>query len=269
MACLVVLTSASGCVVKEHCFDNAHCPGNQRCDMATGTCHPECVEDSDCGGSGFTCEEDVCEFTGGTEPLTCPAEMVSIADAFCMDRWEASRADATVDSPGTEGRATSRPGVIPWYDADAQVGMNQAIASAACAAAHKRLCTAQEWRVVCRGPDDLDYCYGDAFDPVACNSIDAYCTCEDEEPFAHCYLECGADFHVMPTGSFSSCTNAYGIWDINGNVWEIVAYDDGLDHYRGGAYNCRDSEQLHHCDYEATWDPSAKGFRCCADGTTR
>jgi formylglycine-generating enzyme required for sulfatase activity len=146
--------------------------------------------------------------------------------------------------------------------------MNQAIASAACAAADKRLCTMQEWRVVCRGPDDLDYCYGNDFDPLTCNGIDTYCTCEEEDPYPHCYLECGADFHVMPTGSFPDCTNSYGVWDINGNVWEIVASDDGLDHYRGGAYNCRDSEQLHHCDYDATWDPSAKGFRCCADGTT-
>ncbi|MBW1879623.1 MAG: SUMF1/EgtB/PvdO family nonheme iron enzyme [Deltaproteobacteria bacterium] len=264
---VVALPRMTGCLVKEYCFDNQDCPGNELCDPATGTCHLECVSDDECGGIGFTCEENVCEFTGGEGELTCPDGMVPILAVFCIDVWEASRPDATLDSAGTNGAwATSRRGVIPWYDRDPEVGMNQAIASAACEAANKRLCSAQEWRAVCRGSDDLDYCYGDDYDALACNGIDTYCTCDGEDPYPHCYLECGADFHVMPTGSFPRCTNGFGVWDINGNVWEIVAADDGFDHYRGGAYNCTDSEQLHHCDYDATWNPSAKGFRCCADG---
>jgi formylglycine-generating enzyme required for sulfatase activity len=92
-------------------------------------------------------------------------------------------------------------------------------------------------------------------------------------PYPHCYNQvsnegggpCGAAFRVMPTGSFPDCVNAYGVYDINGNVWEIVDTDDGLEHFRGGAYNCGDSEMLHKCDYDATWGPSAKGFRCCKD----
>jgi hypothetical protein len=51
---------------------------------------------------------------------------------------------------------------------------------------------------------------------------------------------------------------------MNGNVWEVVHSTDGQDHFRGGAYNCLDSEALHRCDYDATWGPSARGFRCCA-----
>ena len=35
---------------------------------------------------------------------------------------------------------------------------------------------------------------------------------------------------------------------------------------RGGAYNCRDSGQLHQCGYVADWGPLAIGFRCCSDG---
>ena len=53
----------------------------------------------------------------------------------------------------------------------------------------------------------------------------------------------------------------------NGNVWELV--DDGTanGHFRGGAYNCIDSELLHRCDFDITSGVSAKGFRCCADPT--
>jgi hypothetical protein len=45
-------------------------------------------------------------------------------------------------------------------------------------------------------------------------------------------------------------------------VWELV--DDGTPqgHFRGGAYNCIDSETLHRCDYVGT-NILAKGFRCC------
>jgi formylglycine-generating enzyme required for sulfatase activity len=69
----------------------------------------------------------------------------------------------------------------------------------------------------------------------------------------------------MPTASFPGCVDAYGALDVNGNVWELVDTTDGLAHYRGGAYNCSDSEALHRCDHDGTWNPSARGFRCCQD----
>jgi len=72
--------------------------------------------------------------------------------------------------------------------------------------------------------------------------------------------ECGAAFKVQPTGSFPDCTNEYGVYDINGNVWELDSSSDG--HYRGGAYNCSDSEYLHRCTFFSK-NISAKGFRCC------
>jgi formylglycine-generating enzyme required for sulfatase activity len=55
------------------------------------------------------------------------------------------------------------------------------------------------------------------------------------------------------------------VYDINGNVWELADTNDGLEHFRGGAYNCSDSEALHRCDHDGTWGPSARGFRCCKD----
>ena len=114
-----------------------------------------------------------------------------------------------------------------------------------CTAAGKRLCNAAEWVGACRGPDDTEYCYGDTYEATTCNGIDAFGP---------------GGFHYMPTASFPECVNDYGVFDINGNVWELG--DDGL--VRGGAYNCIDSVSLHRCSFSI--DPTrvvAIGFRCC------
>ena len=145
----------------------------------------------------------------------------------------------------------------------------------------KRLCRADEWRVACQGPTVSVYAYGSTYDPITCNGIDTYCHCSAPAcsaltscPYPHCYNQasaaeiggpCGAGFRVMPTGSFPACVNSAGVMDLNGNVWEIVDSQDGLEHFRGGAFNCGDSELLHRCDYDAIWNPSARGFRCCKD----
>lgn len=133
-------------------------------------------------------------------------------------------------------------GVIPW-----QVDSN-ATARAACAAAGKRLCKPEEWRLACKGPDGHVYAYGDTYEAKTCNGIDAF----------------GRDaFHLAATGSFPRCTNAWAIFDLNGNLWEHVAGGSDTT-VRGGAYNCSDSAALHQCDYvPGSWIPSARGFRCC------
>ncbi len=223
-------------------------------------CEYECVpsgkeicndRDDDC--NGLVDEGLVCR---------CPEGMVNILEQFCIDRYEASRPDATATSYGSdESRATSRPGVLPWYPVDLPT------AQAACQAAGKRLCTPSEWELACRGPDDTTYSYGDTYDPTTCNGIDAFCNCgqgsacEDRDPcpFPHCFHECGASFHLVPTGSFPNCTNEFGVYDMNGNVWELGS--DGMP--RGGAFNCGDSETYHQCGFVATWNPPARGFRCC------
>lgn len=171
--------------------------------------------------------------------------MVAIANAFCIDRYEASRSDATRTSAGTdESSAVSAPGVLPWQVA------NNAAAESACVASQKRLCSPAEWQRACAGPDRTLYAYGQSYDPTVCNGIDTH---ERDS------------FHLMPTGSLPDCKNAWGAFDLNGNLWEHVA--GGSDRtVRGGAYNCSDSATLHRCDYvPGSWAPSARGFRCCRD----
>ena len=201
----------------------------------------------------------------------CPSNMVSIGDAFCIDRYEASRPDASGSSTGSDDSyATSQAGVMPWKVSE------QSEARTACEAAGKRLCTADEWYTTCIGPGETAYAYGNSYEATTCNGIDASCDCHgstsescacDEQggPYAGCYYDCGGSYGMEATGSRSGCTNAFGVWDLNGNLWEYV--DSSAEYpVRGGAYNCGDSAAYHRCDYEPGWNPSARGFRCCHDG---
>jgi formylglycine-generating enzyme required for sulfatase activity len=203
--------------------------------------------------------------------LACPSDMVLISD-FCMDIYEASHADATAITQGSSAVAASQPGVMPWYSLSATPAEALATARSACAEAGKRLCTLDEWIESCAGPEGRVYGYGDEYLVEICNGIDTFCLCDSELcssadpcPYPHCWGECGATFHAVPTGSFTDCQNAFSVLDINGNVWELTDTTDGLAHYRGGAYNCSDSEALHRCDHDGSWNPSARGFRCCRD----
>lgn len=269
---LMVSIYAAGCI-EARCIDDDDCPGDEVC--RDGECVPECIDDEDCA-TGFTCEDNVCVPPDGPQ-IECPEDMVPVANAFCVDRHQASRPDATETEEGSDDSyAVSVEGVIPW-----EVGESNEIAEAACEAAGKRLCTPQEWRIACRGPDDTGYSYGDEYDPTACNGIDTFCNCDDPAcadlevcPYPHCFSQpsptedggpCGAAFRVVPTGSLPNCTNGWGVYDINGNLWEHVAGGDATT-VRGGAFNCADSLAYHHCDYiPGGWTPSALGFRCCSD----
>jgi hypothetical protein len=249
-----------GCVVSERCYEDRDCQNAQVCGPQ-GQCQPRLDPDS--------------SLPDGRVPIRCPrADMVNVNHLFCIDRFEASRTDATSTSEGTStARATNRQGVLPWQ------GVTLLAARTACKAAGKYLCRLDQWPTACRGPNKTVYSYGDTYDPAICNGIDAYCACSSGPcaatkpcPYPHCFYTCGADFKVDPTGSRLSCKSAWGagldqaIYDINGNVWELADSNDGLHHFRGGAYNCSDSEALHRCDHDGTWGPSARGFRCCADG---
>ena len=217
-------------VVAQRCFRNEDCKEGEVCDER-GRCTTQST------------------LPDGGVPIRCPLpNMVKVAERFCVDIYEASRVDATATSEGVDAsRALSRKGVIPW-----QVTGNAA-AEAACRASGKRLCTPPEWLVACQGPDKTVYSYGDGYEETTCNGIDSFGD-------ANLY-----QFHLTPTGDFPDCVNDWGVLDINGNLWEHTA--GGSDRtVRGGAYNCGDSRTLHRCDYIPGWVPSARGFRCCADG---
>jgi formylglycine-generating enzyme len=230
-----LLLSMPGCVVSSHCFDDNDCRSGQAC-SAAGRCEPQRIPAADLGGA-----------PDGRIPIRCPLSgMVKAAGLFCIDVHEASRIDATASSAGANGsKAISRAGVLPW-----QVSSNGE-ADRACKAAGKRLCTPAEWQAACQGSGKTVYAYGNSYKKKVCNGIDAFDNWQ---------------FHLTPTGSFPDCMNKWGIFDMNGNVWEHTAGGNGMT-IRGGAFNCSDSRTLHRCDYvPGNWTPTAQGFRCCANG---
>lgn len=172
-----------------------------------------------------------------------PEIPVDVADPYCIDIYEASRTDATAGDAGIDdSTATSREGVLPWRVLDNET------ADQACRAAGKWLCTPEEWEYACRGPNDTVYAYGEDYEMETCNGLEAFGE---------------GNHHVTPTGSFEECTNAFGVYDMSGNLWEHTSDGDGTT-VRGGAYNCYSPEARLRCDYiPGNWVPTALGFRCC------
>jgi len=156
--------------------------------------------------------------------------------------------------------------------------MNQAALQkfqAACQAAGKRLCTKEEWFQTCTGPKGNAYFFGNVFDREACNCVDSFCDdycAENGIAPGDCNISttCGYSyncFHAVPTGTFPGCTNEYGAFDVNGNVWEVVPSADDPRGYevRGGAFNCASPEVRLKCTFNAGWDQLYAGFRCCRE----
>jgi sulfatase modifying factor 1 len=145
----------------------------------------------------------------------------------------------------------------------------------ACRAGGKRLCTPQEWFAACSGPDQTPYVYGTNFDAEACNCVDTYCDdyCIQEGiPASSCDTapNCGYTydcFHQNLAGAHERCTNGYGTFDMNGNLWEVVPSSSDPRGYelRGGAFNCASAAARVNCSFNAGWTDLYAGFRCCRD----
>lgn len=207
----------------------------------------------------------------------CLTGMVGIEGAYCIDVFEAHlELDDGGEHPffrapeGLKGfRAASRRGVYP------QAHVSREQASAACAAAGKRLCTSEEWQKACRGPEPTPYPYG-------VKRREGYCNDRGVAPlpilFGHDRVEYGASTMndsrlnrvpgtLAPAGRHGRCTNGYGVFDLVGNLHEWVADPSGV--LRGGYY--LDTDDLGAgCAYRAVGHAPAyrdysTGFRCCSD----
>jgi len=252
------------------------------CDGCLPTCE---LHDNFCG-DGFTCPPEECDDSNDqtgdgcapgctVEGGTCPPDMVMIpvAQPFCMDIYEASRADASATEMGVDvNKAVSQAGVIPWYVNPMSDRIFEQF-QAACRNAGKRICEMDEFFTACSQDGQNLYVFGNTFDREICNCVDTFC---DDYCIDHGIDPCStADncgytyycFHAVPTGEFTGCTNAYGTFDINGNVWEIVPSDTDLRGYevRGGAFNCAGASARLQCTFNAGWTALFAGFRCCRD----
>lgn len=192
-------------------------------------------------------KDDDCNGLTDEGSADCPPDMVPVGLCLCMDRFEASRPDATDKFSGTNNSyATSRSNVLPWTDVDWNT------ADKACKAAGKRLCTAEEWRRACQGEAGYVYPYGNEYTPATCNGSD------DPNPG-----------NVFPTGYYTGCKSTYGVFDLSGNVeeWNSTDYPDGKKGLRGGSY-LNGTELYTKCAFDAPpvkadFSSRTIGFRCC------
>jgi formylglycine-generating enzyme required for sulfatase activity len=180
--------------------------------------------------------EDVGPPTDAPPDTLCPAEMVSLAGWYCLDRYEASRSDA--------GLPVSKPGVMPW------VNVTWAAALAACQAVGKNLCDDPPWTTACGGPG---YPYGPLYEPFSCNGWE---------------LDAG---RPLPTGAMSECEGVEpGLFDMLGNVREwVIGGPPGVRRARGGSfvdpntYCAPETAFTDVMETDAGYADDQTGFRCC------
>jgi hypothetical protein len=223
-------------------------------------------------------------------PAACPSHMVAIG-AYCIDRYEASLVEVfprgeerpwpyyAVVPTDVDVRAVSLPGVFP------QGYISGVRARAACERSGKRLCRPYEWRIACRGPAWTTFPYGDSRVRGRCNddgrSPMHFFHPEVEKP-GNGWMWGFAGNMIDPrlnqlagtlarTGERAECTNAYGVFDMVGNLHEWVEDPDGT--FQGGYY--LDTHiNGDGCNYRTTFHPMgyrdySTGFRCCADVASR
>jgi hypothetical protein len=190
--------------------------------------------------------------------------LVSVAGgSFLIDRYEASRPDATAQSPGlNESRRCVVPGRIPW------TLTTHAEAAAACAATGARLCTGAEMQSACEGAAQSAYPYGASYQPLTCNGLDF-----DGVPG-------GTDDDVLiPTGAAATnaCATPLNVHDLSGNAAEWTSTVTGntgapqnLSIYltKGGSYKTPALGLT--CQFSLSRLASNAilpdlGFRCCHD----
>jgi len=174
---------------------------------------------------------------------------------YWIDKYEASRPDATSSSVGTD--ETHLCGIanrLPWTNASYQE------AKGACESSGKRLCTLNEMQQACDGVSaNLIYPYGNQYTGNRCNGLDA----PGSAP--------------VPTGSLTQCVSPDGVFDLSGNVSEWtstkVGETTGIPKYdimalHGGSYLTPSNGLTCSFDLDVISTNAvlgSLGFRCCKD----
>lgn len=215
---------------------------------------------------------------------SCPPDMVNIENQYCIDRFESSLTYVTDEyeldlwSPfhippedATKFYAVSMPSVVP------QGYISGAQAAIACRNSGKRLCKTKEWVKACQGPQSTLFPYGNAFVDGACNHsakthpLERYYGKDkigwERKELTNPGINQQSDT-LAPTGTHPLCANAYGVYDMVGNLHEWV--DDPNGTFLGEFYiRIFHKEKMPGCRYYTTAHPFSyedysTGFRCCA-----
>ena len=218
----------------------------------------------------------------------CPEGMAYVA-GYCMDRYEAyvvELDDAGNEQPhspytpvdGLRVRAKVAAGVVP------QGYISQVQAASACQSAGKRLCSAPEFSLACRGPNrNVSYPYGGTRRQRGkCNEGKGSAVPAvfgQDAPYEKSLMN-DARLNQWPgglakTGEYAGSESPYGIFDLVGNLheWGAEVAPNGHGAFRGGFYG--DAEiNGSGCNYETTAHSAAyhdysTGFRCCQDAANQ
>ena len=188
---------------------------------------------------------------------TCPSGMAAIPGGTL---WQGAIADLP---PGSDAEVAVPEFCIDVYEyPNRHHGMprthvNLAEARALCERESKHLCSEAEWLMACSGPSARPYSYGELRERWRCNT-------DGVTP--------GDALFIAPSGSHPGCRNEFGVFDLNGNVSEIVdGYSSigGQMVVRGGTawvgyqYGQSCYSRHTHPKDDAGW--SDDGFRCCKD----
>jgi hypothetical protein len=214
----------------------------------------------------------------------CPPNM-ALVSGYCMDRYEAYvvELDAndreTPHSPyapvdGLRVRAKVAEGVLP------QGYISQVQAQNACQNAGKRLCTAPEFSLACRGPDPkARYPYGGTQHQAGkCNEGKGsavsvvfgqaanYGNAQLNDPRLNQWSG-----GLAKTGRFAASESPFGVFDLVGNLheWSAEIGPNGHGYFRGGFYGDAEANGSG-CDYvtkahASNYHDYSTGFRCCQD----
>ncbi len=161
---------------------------------------------------------------------------------------------ALAEQPESAGMMTIGDFQMDTYEYPNIVGeypvtsVSWAEAAAMCEAEGKRLCTANEWVRACRGPQGLRFPYGPTYDGTKCNS------------------ESQIDAPQRIGDTPKTCVSGYGVYDLNGNVWEWVGttLEEEVS-IRGGAWSSSSCAEcaLVFWENKPNTRSDRTGFRCC------
>lgn len=146
-----------------------------------------------------------------------PAHDVTL-DAFWLDKFEVTNFQYAQCVEAGECEPSSRAGDGDFNSAlQPVVDVSWQDAANYCAWAGARLPTEAEWEYAARGPDNLIYPWGDAFDGSRLNFCDAYCSQSWNDASVN-------DGYALtsPVGSYPAGASWVGAMDMAGNVWEWV-----------------------------------------------
>lgn len=220
----------------------------------------------------------------------CPADMVEVSGDFCQiveqicEEYISEKRDRCAKYRNTVrcyGKTRPLHFCIDRYEYPNRAGVKPTVAATwdeareTCAMEGKRLCTNDEWTQACEGPEHTPYAYGYVRNSDACNHDKPYIIPDDnayQNPATRA-AEVERVNQSEPSGSRASCTSAYGVFDMTGNVDEWVLHEAGSENgpeyqsgLKGGYWGpvrnrCRPTTTDHnhwHHGYQI-------GFRCCAD----